>query len=74
MNKNRIFAKITGYSLLLMAIVAGFAFGFVLPKIFTPGQLDFVQSNLAINLQLYKLMLFAILIVIMLDTLVSRTL
>ena len=74
MNKNRTFAKITGYSLLLMAIIAGFAFGFTLPKIFNPGQLDFVQSNLAGNLQLYKLMLLAILIVLLLDILVSWTL
>jgi hypothetical protein len=74
MENNRTFAKIIGYSLLLMAIIAGFAFGFALPKIFNPGQLDFVQSNLASNLQLYKLMLLAILIVILLDTLVSFTL
>lgn len=74
MNKNRIFAKITGYSLLLMAIIAGFAFGFVLPKVFNSGQLDLVQSNLAGNLQLYKWMLLAILIVLLLDILVSWTL
>jgi len=74
MNKNRTLAKINGYSLLLMAVIAGFAFGFALPKIFNPGQLDFVQSNLASNLQLYKLMLLAILIVLLLDILVSLTL
>jgi hypothetical protein len=74
MNKNRIFAKSTGYSLLLMAIIAGFAFGFVLPKTFNPSQLDFVQSNLVSNLELYKWMLFAILIVLLLDILVSLTL
>lgn len=74
MIKNRIFAKITGYSLLLMAIIAGFAFGYAFPKIFNPGQLDIVQSNLAGNLQLYKLMLLAILIVLLLDLLVSWTL
>ncbi|MBU2558531.1 MAG: DUF4386 domain-containing protein [Bacteroidetes bacterium] len=71
---NRIFAKITGYSLLLMAIIAGFAFGFAFPKVFNPGQLDLVQSNLAGNLQLYKWMLFAILLVLLLDVLVSWTL
>lgn len=74
MNKNRIFAKITGFSLLLMAIIAGFAFGFVLPKVFNPNQLDFVQSNLAGNLQLYNWMLLAILLVLLLDILVSWTL
>ncbi|MDA3942871.1 MAG: DUF4386 domain-containing protein [Bacteroidetes bacterium] len=74
MKKNRIFAKITGYSLLLMAIIAGFAFGYAFPKVFNPGQLDLVQSNLAGNLQLYKWMLFAILLVLLLDILVSWTL
>jgi len=74
MNKNRIFAKITGYSLLLMAIIAGFAFGFAFPKIFNPSQLEFVQSNLVSNLQLYKLILLAILMVLLLDILVSWTL
>lgn len=74
MNNNRILAKITGYSLLLMAILAGFAFGFVLPKVFKSGQLDIVQSNLASNLQLYNWMLIAILLVLLLDILVSRTL
>ncbi|MCB0653869.1 MAG: DUF4386 domain-containing protein [Saprospiraceae bacterium] len=74
MIKKRTFAKITGYSLLLMAIIAGFAFGFAFPKIFNPSQPDFVQSNLAGNLQLYKLMLLAIVIVLLLDLLVSWTL
>jgi hypothetical protein len=74
MNKNRTITKITGCSLLLMAIIAGFAFGFVLPKIFNPSQLDFVQSNLVSHLQLYKWMLFAILAVLLLDILVSLTL
>ena len=74
MRKNRTFAKITGYSLLLMAIIAGFAFGFAFPKFFNPSQLNIVQSNIASNLQLYKLMLIAILIVLLLDTLVSLTL
>lgn len=74
MNKNRIFAIVTGYSLLSMAILAGFAFGFVLPTVFNFGQLDIVQSNLASNLQLYNCMLLAILLVLLLDILVSWTL
>ena len=36
MNKKRTLAKMTGYSLLLMAIIAGFAFGFAFPKVFDP--------------------------------------
>lgn len=71
---NRIFAKITGHALLLMAVIAGFAFGYAFPTLFNPNQLDVVQSNLAINLQLYELMLLAILIVLLLDILVSWSL
>ncbi|MBC6112408.1 DUF4386 domain-containing protein, partial [Pedobacter sp. CCM 8938] len=73
-NRNRSFAKLSGYSLLLMAVIAGFSFGYALPKIFKPGQLDFAQSNLSENLQLYKFMLLGILIVLLLDILVSFTL
>ncbi len=74
MKNNRTVARITGYTLLLMAVITGFAFGFALPKIFSTTQLDFVQRNLTSNLQLYKFMLLTILIVILLDTLVSLTL
>ena len=74
MVKNRILAKITGYSLVLMAVIAGFSFGFAFPKIYNPSQLDFAQSNLTENLQLYKFMLFGILFVLFLDILVSWTL
>lgn len=71
---NRTLAKIIGYSLVLMAILAGFSFGFVFPKIFNPGYLDIAQNNLTENLQLYKFMLFGILLVLLLDILVSWTL
>ena len=73
-NNNRIFAKITGYTLLLMALIAGFSFGFAFPKIYNPSSLDFAQSKLVENLQLYKFMLLGILIVVLLDVLVSWTL
>jgi len=73
MIKNRTLAKIIGFSILLMAVVAGFSFGFAFPKIYNPGQLDIAQSNLIENLQLYKLMLFGIFLVLILDILVSWT-
>jgi hypothetical protein len=73
MIKNRTLAKIIGYSIVLMAIIAGFSFGFAFPKIYSPSQLDIAQSNLIENLQLYKLMLFGITLVLLLDILVSWT-
>lgn len=71
---NRTLAKITGYSIVLMAIIAGFSFGFAFPKIYSPSQLDFAQSSLTENMQLYRLMLWGILLVLLLDILVSLTL
>jgi hypothetical protein len=74
MNKQRILAKITGYALVAMAIIAGFAFGFAFPKIYNPSQLDVVQRNLTDNIQLYKFMLLGIMVVLLLDILVAWTL
>lgn len=71
---SRFFAKTTGYSLLLMAIIAGFSFGFVFPKIVNASQPDSAQSRLSENLHLYEFMLLGILIVLLLDLLVSWTL
>ena len=74
MIKKRTLAKQTGYSLVLMALIAGFSFGFVLPKFYNPSQLDFAHISLTENVQLYKFMLIGVLIVILLDTLISWTL
>ena len=74
MNKQRTIAKITGYSLIIMALAAGFSFGYVFPKVFDITQLDFVQKNLIENLELYKFMLLGILVTILLDIVVSWTL
>jgi hypothetical protein len=74
MNRQRTIARLTGYSLVLMALTAGFSFGFVFPKLFNVNQLDFAQKNLTENLELYKFMLLGILLVIILDILVSWTL
>ena len=74
MNEQRRVAKYSGYSLILMAIIAGFSFGYALPKIFEINQLELVQKNLTENLELYKFMLFGILLIILLDIIVSFTL
>jgi DMSO reductase anchor subunit len=74
MVNNRNIAKLAGYSILLMAMVAGFSFGFAFPKIYNPVQIDTYQSSLTANLQLYKFMLLGILTVLILDVLVAWTL
>jgi len=73
MNKQRINAIMTGYSLILMAVVAGFSIGYAFPKFFDVNQLEITHSNLSGNLQLYLSMLIGIVLIIILDILVSWT-
>ncbi len=72
--EKRTFARLTGYSLIIMAISAGFSLGFVFPKIFNESQLYFAQSAIAENVNLYKWMLIGLTIVLLLDILVSYSL
>ena len=74
MNEHRTLAKISGWALVLMAVIAGFSFGFAYPKMYSASQPDLAQSSLIENVQLYKLMLIGILLVILLDILVAWTL
>ncbi len=70
--KIRIHALITGYSLFLMALFAGYVFGYAFPKIF-----DFGNVNLNYNkesLQLFNLMLFSVVVIFLLDLVVSISL
>ena len=68
------FAMITGYSLIMMALVAGFVFGYAFPKIFNATTLVPSYHDLSGNLQLYKFMLAGIVFVLLLDVLVSWSL
>ena len=74
MNRQRTIAKITGYSLVLMALIAGFSLGFAYTKFSDSSQLEFAQKKLTENMELYKLMLVGIILVIILDILISWTL
>lgn len=70
--KIRIHALLAGFSLLVMALCAGYVFGYAFPKIF-----DLSDSNLNYNkesVQLYNLMMFGIVIVFILDIVVSFSL
>jgi len=73
MNNTRTFAKLTGWSIVLMTIVSGFVFGYANPKIYDPDNLDLLQNNLFVNLKLYNLMLIGFIIIILLDIIVSLT-
>ena len=50
MNNQRLIAKLTGYGLVLMALTAGFSFGFAYPKFLDINQLEFAQKNITGNL------------------------
>lgn len=73
MNNLKILSKINGFSILLMAIIASFTFGYASPKLFDHNQPDIAQ-NLTENLQLFKFMLLGILVLILLDFLLSFSL
>lgn len=72
--KNRTLAKLTGWSLILMAVIAAFAFGFAYSEFYSTEQDEAVKQNLAKNTGLYHGMLASILGIILLDVLVSITL
>jgi magnesium-transporting ATPase (P-type) len=74
MKKQRTVAKYTGYSLILMALIAGFSLGYAFPKIYDTNQPELVQKTLSENLGLYKVMLLGILLIIILDIAISWTL
>lgn len=73
MNKRNL-ARITGWSLILMAIIAGGSIGYAFPEIYNPEHIGAVKDNLLHNEGLYKYMLLGILLIIILDLLVSYTL
>jgi len=65
----RTIAKVTGWSLVAMAVIAGFSLGKVYDEVFSS-----VQSNEVGNFQLFQIVLFGILLTIILDLIVSFTL
>lgn len=73
MSKRQI-ALITGWSLLLMALVAGFTIGYAFEELNPPGKFDSLREIILENQGLYQLMLFGFLVIVILDFLVSYTL
>lgn len=73
MHKRKI-ALIIGWSLILMAIIAGFSLGYAYPEFKQSDQIDLLKDNVQDNLGLYRNMLIGIILIIILDFLVSYTL
>jgi hypothetical protein len=74
MNRQRKNAIITGYSLILMALTAGFAVGYAFPIFYDKYKLELFQKLLSDNISLYKYMLGALIFIVILDIIVSWTL
>jgi len=73
MSKQRLNAIVTGYSLIAMAALAGFSFGYAMPIFFDVNNFETPQLNIEENIGVYILMLIGIVIIIILDILVSWT-
>jgi hypothetical protein len=64
-------AKIIGWSLILMAIVAGFSLGYAFSSLYTPQEIDKLKDNVLNNWGLYQQMIIGIGITLALDVVVS---
>lgn len=74
MTSKRTNALITGYSLLLMAVIAGFALGYAYPTFNPANQSDLASQLMSQHRLLYELMLVAMIMIAVLDVIVSWTL
>ena len=72
--KTRRIAIITGWSLILMAIIAGFSFGYALSEFYQPHKSSFIKSNIQNNTPLYLYMLIGMFLILILDVIVTYTL
>lgn len=70
-NTNRKMAMIAGFSLLLMAIIAGFAYGYVFKSIYIESSGIATLQNLNNSKSLFKVFLFSFVIIFILDIVVS---
>jgi hypothetical protein len=68
---NRKIALITGISILVMAVIAGFAYSFALKKIYTLNDAFTTLSNLKDSILLFRVMIFSYVVILILDVLVA---
>ncbi|MBL1279419.1 MAG: DUF4386 domain-containing protein [Fluviicola sp.] len=71
---NRKTAIITGWSLIMMAIIAGFSIGYAFSAFYQPEQINSLKDKITNNQGLYQNMLIGICIILILDLLISYTL
>ena len=62
---------LTGYSIVLMALVAGFVYGFVHSTIYQAGDSELTAGLLLENITLYKWGIVSWLVIVVLDVVVS---
>ena len=70
-NEYRKWGLITGNSLLIMALIAGFTYGYVHTSIYIPNDSELTAKLLQENIMIYKMGIFAWVIIIILDIIVS---
>ena len=73
MNK-KIAAQTTGYSLILMSLIAGFAFGFAYPKIYDLSNINLTKTYLIENMFLYKVLITSVFLIVIIDFIITYTL
>jgi hypothetical protein len=71
MKSNRSIALLAGISLLLMALAAGFSFGYVHSGLVVPGNPEFTHQNLTESTTLFRAGILGWLLVFLLDILVA---
>lgn len=69
--KNYVTAKLLGYSLLLMAIIAGIAYGYLFKHIYIPSNSSETLANLKNFEQQFRIFIFLFVIILILDIIVA---
>ncbi len=69
----RLIARITGWTIVIMAIAAGFVFGYAMPEFTSLEQEGFLQTHIQSNRGLYIAMLAGLVFIQVLDVIASYT-
>jgi hypothetical protein len=64
-------ALVAGFAILIMAILAGFAYGFVLKGLIVPDNVTLTANNIKSSMMLFRIGIFSFLVVLICDVLVA---
>jgi hypothetical protein len=64
-------ALVAGFSILIMAILAGFAYGFVLQGLIVPANITLTADNIKSSMMLFRVGISSFLVVLICDILVA---